>query len=195
MTLAERLKKIRESLGYTQKEMAKALDTNPQTWQVYESGKSVPGGNVLEALARMGFNVNWLLTEEGEMRGNLITGLDILTELAHRKIPGYKEADEAVHQLFSDAVARKSKKLTTDGEIEPDERQAVSTEDGISIEEECKLIRDIIEVYESHLEQRNEQISLQKKARNIAIMYRHFKEHYAPHHDEVEISEYIDEWL
>lgn len=67
MNLGERLKQVRENLGYTQKEMAKAINTNPQTWQVYESGKSVPGGNVLEALARMGFNVNWLLTGEGEM--------------------------------------------------------------------------------------------------------------------------------
>lgn len=65
--LAERLKQARESLGYTQKEMAKAVSVVFQTWQVYEAGKSVPGGNVLEALARLGFNVNWLLTGEGEM--------------------------------------------------------------------------------------------------------------------------------
>lgn len=68
MNLGERLKQVRDDLGYTQKEMAKAINTNPQTWQVYESGKSVPGGNVLEALARMGFNVNWLLTGEGEKK-------------------------------------------------------------------------------------------------------------------------------
>lgn len=68
MSLSDRLKRVRESLGYTQKEMAKAISTNPQTWQVYEAGKSVPGGNVLEALARMGFNVNWILTGEGEMK-------------------------------------------------------------------------------------------------------------------------------
>lgn len=68
MSLSDRLKRVRESLGYTQKEMAKAILTNPQTWQVYEAGKSVPGGNVLEALARMGFNVNWILTGEGVMK-------------------------------------------------------------------------------------------------------------------------------
>lgn len=67
MNLAERLKQVREKLGYTQKEMAKAVSVILQTWQVYEAGKSVPGGNVFEALARMGFNVNWILTGEGEM--------------------------------------------------------------------------------------------------------------------------------
>lgn len=65
---------VRESLGYTQKEMAKALDTNPQTWQVYEAGKSVPGGNVLEVLARLGFNVNWILTGIGQMKSEEACG-------------------------------------------------------------------------------------------------------------------------
>jgi transcriptional regulator with XRE-family HTH domain len=79
MSLAERLKQVRESLGYTQKEMAKAVSVILQTWQVYEAGKSVPGGNVLESLARLGFNVNWILTGEGEMKrgdSNQILSLD-----------------------------------------------------------------------------------------------------------------------
>ena len=37
-------------------------------WRAYEAGSSVPGGNVLEALVRLGFNANWILTGEGEMR-------------------------------------------------------------------------------------------------------------------------------
>lgn len=67
MTLAERLKMARELLGYTQKEMAKKINTNVQTWQVYEAGSSVPGGKVLESLVRLGLNVNWILTGKGEM--------------------------------------------------------------------------------------------------------------------------------
>lgn len=65
--LAERLKQARESLGSTQKEIATKVSVSVQMWRAYESGKSVPGGNVLEALARHGLNVNWLLTGEGEM--------------------------------------------------------------------------------------------------------------------------------
>lgn len=67
MSLAERLKQIRERLKKTQKEMAADVSVSVQMWQTYEAGKSVPGGNVLEALARMGFNVNWILTGEGVM--------------------------------------------------------------------------------------------------------------------------------
>ncbi len=68
MTLAERLKLIRESLGMSQSAMAKAADSSLPSWQGYEAGRNVPGGKVLEALARMGFNINWVLTGEGEMK-------------------------------------------------------------------------------------------------------------------------------
>jgi len=52
----------------TQVKFAKALGTTPQSWQVYEYGTSIPGGKVLESLSRMGFDVNWILTGEGEMK-------------------------------------------------------------------------------------------------------------------------------
>lgn len=68
MGLAENLKIAREFLGKSQKEMAKAVGASLTAWQNYESGSQVPGGKVFEALARMGFNINWLLTGEGEMK-------------------------------------------------------------------------------------------------------------------------------
>jgi transcriptional regulator with XRE-family HTH domain len=68
MSLPERLKQARETLRYTQKDLSKAVSVSVQMWRAYEAGSSVPGGNVLEALARLGFNVNWILTGEGEMR-------------------------------------------------------------------------------------------------------------------------------
>lgn len=68
MSLGERLKQLRESINLSQTKMAKEIGTNPQTWRVYEADKSVPGGNVLEALAKMGFNVNWILTGDGPIR-------------------------------------------------------------------------------------------------------------------------------
>lgn len=86
MTLADRLKKARESLGYTQKDIATAINTNPQTWQVYESGKSVPGGKVLEGLARLGINVNWLLTGAGSIKLQEEEVKRLLCEEAHDKL-------------------------------------------------------------------------------------------------------------
>jgi len=68
MGLAERIKIVRESLGMSQTAIAKAADSSLPSWQGYEAGKNVPGGKVLEALAHLGFNVNWILTGEGQMR-------------------------------------------------------------------------------------------------------------------------------
>jgi len=67
-TLADRLKLIRESLGYSQKEMAAAVNASFAALQGYEAGRNIPGGKVFEYLACMGFNANWILTGEGEMK-------------------------------------------------------------------------------------------------------------------------------
>jgi hypothetical protein len=48
--------------------MAQSLNISPRTWQDYEGGVNVPGWKVLEGLARMGFNVNWILTGEEEIK-------------------------------------------------------------------------------------------------------------------------------
>jgi transcriptional regulator with XRE-family HTH domain len=67
MEIADRLKSIRSFLGKTQKEMAATLGVSLGSWQAYEAGSSYPGGRVLEELARLGVNSNWVLLEEGEM--------------------------------------------------------------------------------------------------------------------------------
>ncbi|WP_277058754.1 helix-turn-helix domain-containing protein [Trichlorobacter lovleyi] len=68
MDLPERIKIARESIGKSQKDMANALGASLPSVQNYESGKSVPGGDVIKAFVKLGFNANWLLTGEGEMR-------------------------------------------------------------------------------------------------------------------------------
>jgi phage repressor protein C with HTH and peptisase S24 domain len=105
MSLAERLKTARESMGFEQKKLADQLGISFRSWQDYELGKSVPGGKVFEALVKAGFNANWLLTGDGEMkRGDtaypLADGLktaDIGGELAEGfvQVPRYKVAASA----------------------------------------------------------------------------------------------------
>ena len=63
MDIAARIKRVRDDRS--QRDMAKALGCSLGALQSYETGKSIPGGNVLEAFARMGVNVNWLLTGVG----------------------------------------------------------------------------------------------------------------------------------
>jgi phage repressor protein C with HTH and peptisase S24 domain len=65
MSLAERLKKARNLMGMDQQSMANFLGVGYRSWQVYESGKSTPGSQVIEVLVtKAGFNANWILAGE-----------------------------------------------------------------------------------------------------------------------------------
>jgi len=66
--MKDRLKEIRGILGKSQRDMAKLIHISYQSWQGYEQGANKPGSEVLESLTRLGFNTNWILTGEGEMR-------------------------------------------------------------------------------------------------------------------------------
>ncbi|HOK05337.1 MAG TPA: helix-turn-helix transcriptional regulator [Victivallales bacterium] len=65
--MKSRLKQIRESLKLSQKAMAEKIGIGVRNWQGYESGENIPGGKVLQSLAKLGFNINWILTGEGSM--------------------------------------------------------------------------------------------------------------------------------
>jgi transcriptional regulator with XRE-family HTH domain len=67
MTIGERLKIARETANKTQKEFASIIDASYRALQDYEAGFSVPGGKVIAAYVRLGFDGNWLLTGEGEV--------------------------------------------------------------------------------------------------------------------------------
>jgi phage repressor protein C with HTH and peptisase S24 domain len=68
MSLAERLKTARESMGIGQKEMAAQCHASYRTWQGYEAGETPPTAKTIEALVRLGFNANWLMTGDGDMK-------------------------------------------------------------------------------------------------------------------------------
>jgi len=67
-SLSSRLAAIRKKLGASQREVALILGISHKGWQVIEAGKSVPGGQTIEKLIRLGFNANWILTGQGDMR-------------------------------------------------------------------------------------------------------------------------------
>lgn len=90
-SLVERLKGVRHSLGYTQKQMGEAVGGSLSAWQDYEAGKSVPGGNALTGLARLGVDINWLLTGEGEAAQGKTWGYSALTQNAENHIVSLME--------------------------------------------------------------------------------------------------------
>ena len=66
--LPERFALIRNSMGVSQREMSNILSISPGGWRVIEAGTSVPGGQTIARLVELGFNANWILTGQGDMR-------------------------------------------------------------------------------------------------------------------------------
>lgn len=62
-----RIKEARSALGLTQKELCEQAKMKLPSVRDYELGNSIPGGEAVAALMRVGINANWLLTGEGEM--------------------------------------------------------------------------------------------------------------------------------
>lgn len=64
MAIKDKLKLAREALKKTQESMGQTVGVTKRAWQTYEEGKSVPGGNIFDALAKLGFNTNWFFTDD-----------------------------------------------------------------------------------------------------------------------------------
>ncbi len=62
----DRLKSVRRHLDQSQKQMDDLIGIGKGSWQRYERGQ-VPGGRVSTSLAKLGINLNWLMTGEGDM--------------------------------------------------------------------------------------------------------------------------------
>ena len=63
----ERLKSARESLGISQRTIAKRIGCSARSWEAYERGKSLPGFRILQSVASLGIDIHWLVTGEGSM--------------------------------------------------------------------------------------------------------------------------------
>lgn len=67
MNINERLKLFRSELGLKQIEVCEVIGVSDRAYIGYEGGRSIPGGEVLAGFIKLGLNVNWLLSGEGEM--------------------------------------------------------------------------------------------------------------------------------
>lgn len=77
MSICERLKAARKALQLTQRQAAEQSGVSVRSYQGYEDGRSVPGGEALAGLVGTGINANWLLTGQGPM---LLSDLPIVGE-------------------------------------------------------------------------------------------------------------------
>ena len=77
MTISERLKEIREDLGLSQSNMALLAKCHKKSWEGYEAGNNLPGGEVLSNLAQSGIDINWVLTGQSNKTENAINIYDV----------------------------------------------------------------------------------------------------------------------
>ncbi|MDE1146102.1 MAG: hypothetical protein PW843_05680 [Azospirillaceae bacterium] len=66
--LKDRLRRVREYLGETQKSMSARFALGVNTWQGYERLGKLPKGETLARLLELDISVDWLLTGQGDMR-------------------------------------------------------------------------------------------------------------------------------
>jgi len=58
--------------------MAEAIGSKLRSWQEWEAGNRIPSGQALTGLARLGVNVNWILTGEGaELIAEMAASFDL----------------------------------------------------------------------------------------------------------------------
>ena len=72
--IGHRIRRFRESLGYSKKDAPSIFGIPSGSYQKYEQGSSFPGSEAIEKLVVAGINANWLLTGKGEMF-NALSGL------------------------------------------------------------------------------------------------------------------------
>lgn len=68
MSVQSRLKQIRKSRELNQEEFANILGVSKNSCQRYETGEREIKYAVLEKINKMGYNVNWLISGEGNMK-------------------------------------------------------------------------------------------------------------------------------
>lgn len=102
--IVERLKATRSTLGFTQKQIGEAIGVTLRTWQDYEAGKSIPGGNALAGLARLGVDVNWLLV--GEKKRELVKYFASTYDARDYLLNILPQLSKAIELHFSDDVSK-----------------------------------------------------------------------------------------
>ncbi len=67
-TRGERLKKIRNELGFDQEKFGKVFGISQSHYSAVEKGRYDISISMMEKLFKMGYNLNWLITGIGELK-------------------------------------------------------------------------------------------------------------------------------
>ena len=80
VSIGDRIRESRENKQLDQQELATRVGVVSRTLQRWEKGEQVPGGDYIMTLAKWtGVRPEWLLTGEGEMYGNPVSGPNVFS--------------------------------------------------------------------------------------------------------------------
>jgi phage repressor protein C with HTH and peptisase S24 domain len=100
-SLSDRLRKVRELKGLTQKQFATSLGLGLNSWQKWETNGLLPPSDVLAQLAKTGISIDWLITGDGKMHSIASQHFDV-ADLTHEIF------NRVVRQRLDDAFPQES---------------------------------------------------------------------------------------
>ncbi|MDH3002285.1 helix-turn-helix domain-containing protein [Pasteurella multocida] len=100
MHISERLKLVCEQKNWKIKEFAELTGLPYRTMQGYIGGEREPNAEGMTALAKVGINLNWLVSGEGEMFQSE-SQKNVMSEQETKLIADYRTMPENLKDAFS----------------------------------------------------------------------------------------------
>ena len=126
--LADRLRQARLQAGYSQQNVADALNVNRATYTYYETGKTSPDPVTLGRIARIcGAPIEFFFEEESDMSAGILTDRERCPKKAQPDPQRIGELTAEEKSLI--ALLRSSQKVTTEEAVEF-VRERIQTREG-----------------------------------------------------------------
>lgn len=109
--IGDRLRETRIIAKKNIHEMAKIMEVSANSWASYETGRTVPGSDILEILAEIGFDPRWLLTGHGQP---VLKVEEKPFNFPIEQITTYEELRGLVNQAFNSSEKNRAHDLIVD---------------------------------------------------------------------------------
>lgn len=105
MAISNRIKQARRHLNLSQRDFAEKIGVDQGRVSQWETERSQPSSSALSEIARLGININWLLTGEGEMMRIVSSskGEEVFSEKQR------KELENIINQIIAKRMPKQRK--------------------------------------------------------------------------------------
>ena len=111
-SFSKRLKDERKRLGMSQEEVAKKVSIHRETWSRYENDKITPGSTILLHAAKLGFDINYIMTGVREDSMHNVYPFRVSEESIDYKVNGLTKREQELLALYRNADNAGKKTIT-----------------------------------------------------------------------------------